>query len=266
MLHRRIYFLIASCSRSENPTHCSHYHAEGASLWKPRINDKEMTIFICCCCWCFLHLPCTFYWNQNEALFLKIDKEAFVHSHRNVGDAFIAFSQTVENASIQRRDSIYIGFNGIKPDCQRLFPEVYGKGEEWSAHGTQQQDFLMECFDNVRAPSRLLCEVLLNNLSIVLYIINAISSSQSFADTPVIQNTFSLSACLTAVTPFLGEFTWLFIEVQWQLHRILIWLQYKSLGESTGSKQMAKGIWWIIVCLRGQFVICIRFRATPSFS
>lgn len=54
----------------------------------------------------------------------------------------------------------------MKPDCWSLFPEVYGKKEEWSAHGTQQQGFLMQCFDNVRAPSRLLCEVLLDNLVI----------------------------------------------------------------------------------------------------
>lgn len=38
--------------------------------------------------------------------------------------------------------------------------------EEWCVHGTQQQDLLMVCFDNIRAPSRLLCEVLLNNLVI----------------------------------------------------------------------------------------------------
>lgn len=65
----------------------------------------------------------------------------------------------------------------------------------------------MECFDNVRAPSRLLCEVLLDNLSIVLYITNAVSSSHSFADPPATQQSLSLlttdwtvSARLSALT------------------------------------------------------------------
>lgn len=107
--------------------------------------------------------------------------------------------------------------------------------------------------------------------SIVLETISVISDSHSFACTSAIQTNICsllttdpiLKACLA---PFSDRFTWLFNEVQWKLHRILIWLQSKSLGESTGSKQMAEGIWWIIVCLRGQFVICIWFCATPSFS
>lgn len=87
--------------------------------------------------------------------------------------------------------------------------------------------------------------------SIVLLTINAIFSCHSFAHISVKQNTSSLltTDCIpnTCLNPFLGKFTRLFNEVQWQLHRILIWLQSKSLGESTGSKQMAEGIWWIIV-------------------
>lgn len=134
--------------------------------------------------------PTHCYWNQNQPIFsLETDKQAFLYSHRDVGETFI---HTVWNASIQGRDSVHTGCNGIEPDCQSLFPECIGTEEEWSAHGTQQQDLLMECFDNVRAPSRLLCEVLLDNLSIVLYITNAVSSSHSFADPPATQQSLAL--------------------------------------------------------------------------
>lgn len=117
--------------------------------------------------------------NQDEIYFPEIDKQAFVYSYSNVDDAFGSCGgslsryivQTVEYASKmcgfwQCRDSIYTCLDDMKPDCWSLFPQVYGTEEEWSAHGTQQQGFLMQCFDNVRAPSRLLCEVLLNNLVI----------------------------------------------------------------------------------------------------
>lgn len=166
---------------------------------------------------------------------------------------------------------VWMNWNDMKTDCWSLFPEVYGKRNDlltapsnrasWSS-ALITSELHLGCF--VRY-----CSITLW-YSIVLEIINVISSSHWFAYTSVIQNISSmltagciLSACLS---PFLGKFTWLFNEVQWQLHRILIWLPSKSLGESTGSKQMAEGIWWIIVCLRGQFVICIWFCATPSFS
>ena len=48
---------------------------------------------------------------------------------------------------------------------QRPVPtSVCGEEEGGSAHGAQQQGFLIQGFDNVRAPSRLLCEVLLTTL------------------------------------------------------------------------------------------------------
>lgn len=142
---------------------CRGYRLAKTQNWWQR-NDFLHSLLL-------MSLPATptFCWNQNETLVLKIDKQVFVYRHCNVDDVFIAFIQTEEYTSQLcsfDRDEIQCMhvLMALKQAVKNMFPELYRKEEEWSAPGTQQQDFLIECFDNVRAPSRLLCEVLLNNL------------------------------------------------------------------------------------------------------
>ncbi|CAB1424731.1 unnamed protein product [Pleuronectes platessa] len=52
----------------------------------------------------------------------------------------------------------------LQKTAEAFVPQVCGAEEERSAHGAQQQGFLIQGFDNVRAPSRLLCETLVGVL------------------------------------------------------------------------------------------------------
>lgn len=121
---------------------------------------------------------------------------------------------------------------------------------------------LPDSIDNIRAPSRLLWEVLLANSALAMSW-KLISPAPGACKLKNITSVMT-AECACSLLRIHSQAGWR--DFSWR-SRILIWLQSPSLGEATGSEQMAIGIWRIIARLGGQFVMCVWFRATPpSFS
>lgn len=59
-------------------------------MWKPRIDDKEMSIFICCRC-CF-QFSSPLVLTRMKAPLPESDKQAIVYNHCNVDDAFVSWA------------------------------------------------------------------------------------------------------------------------------------------------------------------------------
>lgn len=249
MLHRRIYL----------PNSVRRVECRGGEGLLPETqrNDKETILFIChhwCLFFLLLHQPQIKMQHLSPFLFLFSLQD---WSAKLLFPARCLDSKCGKTHLRGDKMEFRICRNGIRADRRSLFFWMYvgvgglrverGGGMICSRHPATGLLSLMERFDNVRAPSRLLFEVLLANLSIVHCMIDAKKNTRrahKCTGKLIVSARHRLHVVLPfPLCPFFCVFGFLCcvyldlsIQSSGNLRLILIWLQYESLGESTGSK------------------------------
>lgn len=186
-----------------------------------------MTIFICYCCFSTTPATPSFCLEESPPFFFflpLISRHLFITGVRLLLSAdgniysVVLFSQTKVDLHIC-----------ICIKCNCLGLKYTKKEQEGGVHSTYQE-FCTVCFDNIRAPSRFLCEVLLANLVLQHWTGNSEWQLQELGSRQT-KTSLMTRECPSSWGCLHSPAGWLDFS---QRSRILTWLPSQSWGESTG--------------------------------